>query len=333
MFSVLKNENNFTGIQSETEFNRLALSTFRYQVENNRLYRAWVQHLGVDAEQVHVPEQIPFLPIEFFKHQAVVCGEPSSQATRFYSSGTTGQIPSVHVVNNLALYEASFMAGFTRVYGPVEDYCILALLPNYLEREGSSLVYMVHHLIAASKHAESGFFLHQYQALANKLEQLRADAQKVMLIGVSYALLDLCDYHPRFNADAIVMETGGMKGKRAELLKPELHALLKKGFGVNSIHSEYGMTELLSQAYSQGDGRFECPPWMKVLIRRVDDPLSYCAAGKTGGINVIDLANRESCSFIATKDLGRVYEDGGFEIMGRYNQSDVRGCNLMVENY
>lgn len=330
---MLKNENIFTDIHSENEFNRLALSAFRYQFEHNSVYRAWVRQLGVKPEEVQLTEQIPFLPIQFFKQQTVVCGEPLPEATRFYSSGTTGQTPSVHIVNNLALYEESFMTGFTRVYGDPADYCILALLPNYLEREGSSLVYMAHHLIAASRHPESGFYLNQYQALANKLEALSLSSQKVLLIGVSYALLDLCDFHPHFNADAVVMETGGMKGKRKELLKPELHALLKKGFGVSTIHSEYGMTELLSQAYSQEEGRFRCPPWMKVMIRRVDDPLSLSPSGKTGGINVIDLANRESCSFIATQDLGRVFKDGSFEIMGRYNQSDVRGCNLMVENY
>ena len=330
---VLKNENIFRPSLTETEFEAQALATFRYQYAENRVYRQWVDCLGVKAAEVRELSSIPFLPIESFKTHEVVCGRIPSGALRFVSSGTTGSTPSTHIVNKAELYESSFSTGFSLFYGQPSSYCILALLPNYLERGSSSLVYMFHRLIEDSKHPLSGFILNEWEELKQRLHTLMQRKEKVLLLGVSYALLDLAESGIQLNENVIVMETGGMKGRRKEMLKQELHHELIRGLGVTHIHSEYGMTELLSQAYSKGGGIFECPPWMKIKIRQVDDPLSYCANGKTGGINVIDLANRESCSFIATKDLGRLNDNGSFEVMGRYQESDVRGCNLLVENY
>jgi len=247
----------------------------------------------------------------------------------FTSSGTTGTQVSKHFVPNLKLYEESFNRTFEQFYGPIEDYVVLGLLPSYLEREGSSLIYMVNHFIQNSKYPESGFYLNQWDKLAEKLNVLDQSGKKVLLIGVSFALLDLVENHQFSLKNTIIMETGGMKGRRKELIRTELHDQLKKGFGVSKIHSEYGMTELLSQAYSKGDGIFKCPSWMKVLIRDTEDPLTIINH-QTGGINIIDLANIKSCSFIATQDLGKVNNDGSFEILGRFDSSDIRGCNLMV---
>ncbi|NRA91720.1 MAG: acyl transferase, partial [Psychroserpens sp.] len=220
--------------------------------------------------------------------------------------------------------------GFQRFYGNIKDYVVLALLPSYLEREGSSLIYMVNDLIKSSQHPDSGFYLHNVDELKDKLEALDKSGQKVLLIGVSFALLDLIETYQFQLNNAVIMETGGMKGRRKEMIRTELHDTLKEGFGVSEIHSEYGMTELLSQAYSKGDGKFLCPPWMKLLVRDPEDPLQIRAYEKTGGVNIIDLANINSCSFIATQDLGRVYTNGSFEILGRFDSSDIRGCNLMV---
>jgi phenylacetate-coenzyme A ligase PaaK-like adenylate-forming protein len=317
-------------INSEEAFNELALTIFSLQYEKNEVYRRWVQLLNIRVETVQAVEQIPCLPIEFFKSQQVLSGPMGDNAKVFRSSATTGQVPSTHHVTDLALYEKSFLRAFEMFYGKPDEYCILALLPNYLDRDDSSLVYMFHHLIKASNHPLSGFFNKNEEALLQTIQKLKNSKGRVLLLGVSYALMDLSQ-KVKLNEQFIVMETGGMKGKRKELLKAELHAYLKKGFGLEEIHSEYGMTELLSQAYSKGAGQFTTPPWMRVLIREVTDPLSLNKNGKTGGVNVIDLANLNSCAFIATKDLGKWTKEGGLELMGRYDNSDVRGCNLMLD--
>jgi len=279
--------------------------------------------------KVNTLEKIPFLPIECFKTEKVYCGHTTPQQI-FTSSGTTGAQTSRHYVKELSLYEQSFRKGFEHFYGNVEDYVVLALLPSYLERTGSSLITMVADLIERSGSQYSGFYLNEYDRLAQRLQTLDASGKKVLLIGVSFALLDLITEHTFSLKNTIVMETGGMKGRRKELVREELHALLCKGFGVEMIHSEYGMTELLSQAYSAGKGIYKCVPWLKVLIRDTNDALSYLPTGKTGGLNIIDLANRESCSFIATQDLGKLYPDDTFEVLGRFDNADIRGCNLLI---
>lgn len=317
-------------LTNDQEFNNLTLSVFKFQYYNNGVYKAFADSLGTVPENIQHYSQIPFLPVEFFKSRDVICNAKVNDFIVFTSSSTTSQTPSRHLVSDITLYEKSFVKGFEKFYGRPSDYVILALLPNYLEREGSSLVYMFAKLIKLSNQQESGFFLDDYDKLISILERLKIEGRKTLLIGVTYALLDLAEKGLKLNDNFSVMETGGMKGKREELLKEELHLLLKQKLGVSAIHSEYGMTELLSQAYSKGDGIFECPPWMKVLIRDIDDPLSYLSENKTGGINVIDLANLNSCSFIATKDLGRLKGNGRFELMGRFDNSDIRGCNLMV---
>jgi phenylacetate-coenzyme A ligase PaaK-like adenylate-forming protein len=274
-------------------------------------------------------EQIPFLPIQFFKSHKVVSNSNNIQQT-FTSSGTTGMATSKHFVTDVSLYEESYRKGFSQFYGNIENYVVLALLPSYLEREGSSLIYMVEDLIQMTNNPESGFYLHNHEELIEKLSQLDSSGQGVILIGVTYALLDLIENHPFQLRNTIIMETGGMKGMRKEMIREELHAQLCQGFGVTAIHSEYGMTELLSQAYSLGNGVFECPSWMHILVRDTEDALTYVDPGKTGGINVIDLANVNSCSFIATQDLGKKNPNNSFEVLGRFDNSDIRGCNLMV---
>lgn len=259
----------------------------------------------------------------------VVSGEFEPQQI-FTSSGTTGMETSKHFVRALDLYTKSFRKGFEHFFGPVTNICVLALLPAYLERTGSSLVYMANDFISQSRHPLSGFYLDNLSNLSENLKKLEKQNRPTVLLGVSFALLDLIEQFPQKLHNTIVMETGGMKGRRKELTRDELHSILKSGFGLDKIHSEYGMTELLSQAYSKGDGLFNCPPWMQVLIREQADPMSYAPAGKTGGINIIDLANIDSCSFIATSDLGRLHTNGNFEVLGRFDSSDVRGCNLMV---
>jgi hypothetical protein len=273
--------------------------------------------------------QVPFLPIQFFKSHSVVSNKNPIQKT-FTSSGTSGLTTSQHLVTDVSLYEESYRKGFSQFYGNIEDYVVLALLPSYLEREGSSLIYMVEDLIQMTNNTESGFFLHNHEELIQKLQKLDSSGQNVILIGVTYALLDLIESQKFQLQNTIVMETGGMKGKRKEMIREELHEQLCIGFGVTAIHSEYGMTELLSQAYSLGNRVFECPSWMQILIRDTEDALSYVAEGKTGGINVIDLANINSCSFIATQDLGKKNSNNSFEVLGRFDNSDIRGCNLMV---
>ncbi len=285
--------------------------------------------MRVEKSYVKTIQQIPFLPIQFFKSHSVISNENSIQKT-FTSSGTSGEQTSKHYVTDVSIYEKSYQNGFSQFYGNIEDYVVLALLPSYLEREGSSLIYMVSDLIQKTKNSESGFYLHNTDALIDKLIVLDSTGKNVILIGVTYALLDLIEKHQFQLKNTIIMETGGMKGKRKELIREELHAQLCGGFGVSSIHSEYGMTELLSQAYSLGNGIFECPTWMQILIRDTEDALNYVENGKTGGINVIDLANINSCSFIATQDLGKKYPNTTFEVLGRFDNSDIRGCNLMV---
>lgn len=305
------------------------MKIFRHQFEHNEVYQKYCLLLQKDPSNVKHLTEIPFLPIEFFKSKEILSSIEPIQET-FTSSGTTGLATSKHHITDLSFYEYSFRNGFSKFYGNIEDYAVLALLPSYLERDGSSLIYMVNDLIEGSNHQDSGFYLNDYKALAKKLIELDSDGQNVLLIGVTYALLDLIELQ-KFNLkNTIVMETGGMKGKRKEMIREELHQILSEGFGVPKIHSEYGMTELLSQAYSLGDGIFECPPWMDIIIRDTEDPLTILEDGKTGGINVIDLANFNSCSFIATQDLGRKYPDYSFEVLGRFDNSDIRGCNLMI---
>ncbi|AWH75643.1 acyl transferase [Dokdonia sp. Dokd-P16] len=315
-------------ITTAPQFEEAALETFRFQFENNSTYRSFCDLLYKHPSEIKRSRDIPFLPIQFFKsHTILTSGSETSVV--FSSSGTTGSITSKHHVADLSLYEDSFRHAFAKAYGNPKDYVILALLPSYLERSGSSLIYMVDDLIKTSEHPDSGFYLNNLNELANKLDSLDKAGQKVLLIGVSFALLDLVESH-RFNLkNTIIMETGGMKGRRKELVRNELHEILCKGFGVSSIHSEYGMTELLSQGYSNGKGIFTTPPWMKVYTRDTEDALSLLEGTKTGGLNVIDLANRFSCPFIATQDLGRVYKDGSFTVIGRFDNSDIRGCNLM----
>ncbi len=316
-------------IKNEDEFNSAAISVFHHQYKNNAVYRQFCDFLATDPQSIGSAEQIPFLPIEFFKNKKVG-GDPLRADIVFSSSGTTSEEISKHYVQDVTLYEESFRQAFHRFYGRPDDYCILALLPSYLEREGSSLVYMVNDLIASSGHTDSGFYLHNLPELAEKLRGLEEKRTRTLLIGVSYALLDLADAHPMKLTHTTVMETGGMKGRRKEMIREDLHRRLCKGFGIERVHSEYGMTELLSQAYSTGEGVFLTPPWMKVLIRSTEDPLSLLETGRSGGINVIDLANFHSCSFIATQDLGRLGVNGTFEVLGRFDNADIRGCNLMI---
>lgn len=316
-------------IASKKEFEKTTLKVFRHQYDNNSVYQDFCNLLKKDKTNVKSIQDIPFLPIQFFKSHDVLSSTEPIQTT-FTSSGTTGMSTSRHLITDLQYYEESFRLGFSQFYGNIEDYVVLALLPSYLEREGSSLIYMVEDLIQASNQPDSGFYLNNYNELIEKLVTLDRQGQNIILIGVTYALLDLIETQDFSLKNTIIMETGGMKGRRKEIIREELHDILCKGFGVSKIHSEYGMTELLSQAYSLGDGVFECPPWMDILIRDTEDALSYIAYGKTGGINVIDLANINSCSFIATQDLGKKYTNQSFEVLGRFDNSDIRGCNLMV---
>ncbi len=316
-------------IQNKQEFTALSLAVFKHQFKNNKVYRSFCDLLFVHPSSISTIEEIPFLPIQFFKSRDVLSSLAEVQEI-FTSSGTTGSSASKHLVTDITLYKESYLKGFSHFYGNIEKYTILALLPNYLEREGSSLVFMVADLIQKSKKPESGFYLDNMQELAKKLIELDKIGQKTLLIGVSFALLDLIEMQQFNLKNTIIMETGGMKGRRKELVREELHAILKNGFGVTEIHSEYGMTELLSQAYSKGNGTFDCPPWMRVVARDTEDALTILPEGVSGGLNIIDLANYNSCSFIATQDLGKVHANGAFEIMGRFDNSDIRGCNLMV---
>lgn len=325
---LLHNNHKVFSIHNGAAFTAAALELFHFQYEHNEVYRAYVQALGVDPSRVNTVEAIPFLPVRFFKSHEVrtTVFEPEQV---FESSGTTTTVNSHHAVKDISLYEQSFFQCFEKFYGNVQDWCIIGLLPSYLERGHSSLVYMVDKLVKSSGHAQSGFYLHELEQLRNVLQQLEAAQQPTLLIGVTYALLDMAEQFPLELQHTTIMETGGMKGRRVEMVRPALHAALQQGFGVKQIHSEYGMTELLSQGYSKGEGIFECPGWMKILVRDEEDPLQVRQAGN-GIINVIDLANIYSCAFIATDDVGRLYEDGRFEVLGRMDGSDIRGCSLLT---
>lgn len=313
----------------EDEFNGLALELFSFQHRGNELYREFCGLLGVDPFKIRHYSEIPFLPAEFFKSHEIVTGKHDRFEKVFTSSGTTGMEPAKHHVADLSIYEESYRKAFAHFYGDPSGYCFLALLPGYLERPGSSLVHMMNGLISDGGEG-SGFFLRDTGRLATALQDLTAAGKRIFLFGVSFALLDLSERHPVAIPGAIVMETGGMKGRQKELVREELHERICRGLGVECVHAEYGMTELLSQAYSIGKGLFRTPPWMRVMARDVNDPLDILAPGVTGGLNIIDLANVHSCGFIATQDLGKVYEDGGFEVLGRYDHSDIRGCSLLV---
>jgi len=309
-------------------FNEKAMRIFQYQYSNNRVYKTWNDILQVDIASISSLSNIPFLPISFFKTHKIVCSVFQPEYI-FESSGTTQSVTSRHYVKDAALYRKSFLNVFKIFYGDVKDWCIIGLLPSYLERKNSSLVVMVNELIHQSNHADNGFYLYELEKLKDVLLRLENNQQKTLLIGVSFALLDFAEQYPLQLKYTTVMETGGMKGRRKEITRQEMHSILCNNLGINKVHSEYGMTELLSQAYSKGDGIFYCPPWMKVFVRGEDDPLLIRETGR-GVLNIIDLANIYSCSFIATDDVGTVYEDGSFEVIGRMDNSDVRGCSLMT---
>ena len=322
-------QNAVFNIQNQSDFKTCALQVFRHQFKNNAIYRSFCDLLYIHSSDVKEVEEIPFLPIQFFKSHAVLSSTQAVKET-FTSSGTTGSSVSKHMVTDLSWYTKSYTKGFEHFYGPIEEYTVLGLLPNYLERDGSSLIYMVDDFIKKSNKPASGFYLNNLTELSKTLIALDKKGEKVLLIGVTFALLDLIERQQFKLQNTIIMETGGMKGRRKEMIREELHEILCAGFGVSKIHSEYGMTELLSQGYSSGDGVFDCPPWMKILARDTEDALTMVGTNKTGGLNVIDLANYNSCSFIATQDLGKVDNNGSFEVLGRFDHSDIRGCNLMV---
>ena len=311
----------------QLSFNGKAIQVLQYQYANNPVYRQWNEFLNTDIASVSSLNAIPFLPIPFFKTHKVACGDFVPEHI-FESSGTTQPATSRHYVKTGAIYRQSFFKGFEMFYGNIKDWCIIGLLPSYLERNNSSLVLMVDELINASGHVKSGFYLDDFKGLNQTLQLLESRKQKTLLIGVTFALLDFAEQFPMQLEHTTVMETGGMKGRRSELTREEVHAVLCKQLGLKTVHSEYGMTELLSQAYSKGGGKFLCPPWMKVLVRDEEDPLAVMEDGK-GVLNIIDLANIDSCAFIATDDAGIVHTDGSFEVIGRVDNSDVRGCSLL----
>jgi len=318
-------------IKDQSEFDEMALEIFNHQYSKNLIYNEYINNLGKNPVEIKSVTEIPFLPVEFFRNKKIVTGDLPVEMI-FESSGTTGVTPGKHFVNDLRLYEKSFLKSFNLFYGDPGEYLITALLPSYTERESSSLVYMIGHLIQKSRHPLSGFYRDNTEELIKAIMRTKDENQKILLLGVSFALLDLAENQAPDLSCVIVMETGGMKGRRKEITRSELHTILKEKFNLSSIHSEYGMTELMSQAYSKGEGKYYCPPWMKVLLRDPHDPLfTSTETGQTGGINIIDLANINSCSFIATSDLGRLHEDGGFEVLGRFDNSDIRGCNLLAE--
>ncbi len=330
MFNNKSIVNRIFSLISSHEFNELALEIFRYQVQHNQIYRIFNEGLKADYHLIDHYQDIPFLPVGFFKTHRIISGNNIQQLV-FKSSGTTGKLQSKHYVVDQKIYEMSFRKTFELFYGNIKDYCILALLPSYLERGDSSLIYMVNDLIKNTGNSESGFYLKNVDELILKLRKLSNNGQKTIMLGVSFALLDLVQRHQIKLPDNIsVMETGGMKGRKKEMIREELHEILCLGLGVKKIHSEYGMTEILSQSYSLGNGKFRSPPWKKILIRDINDPLTLLPENHSGGINIIDLANIHSCSFIATQDVGRVNSDGSFEVLGRFDNSDIRGCNLML---
>jgi hypothetical protein len=320
---------NIFSIAGDTQFEEMALEIFRHQVQQNAVYREFINARRLDPEKITRIHDIPFLPIEFFKTRDVICGKTLPQAI-FLSSGTTGATRSRHMVTDLRIYRHSLVNGFKRVYGDPENVQFLSLVPTPDQAPDSSLVYMLRHLMDLSLSPENGFFLASHSGLKARLIQKHAPGKIIVLIGLAYALLDFAEKHPGSYGSVIVIETGGMKGHRTEMIRQELHEKLCKLLGVEKIHSEYGMTELLSQAWSTGNGHFQTPPWMKVMIRETTDPLSWARTGDTGGINIIDLANYHSCSFIATQDLGRMLPGGKFEVLGRFDEAEARGCSLML---
>lgn len=326
---ILPQQQAIFSIVNEVQFLENALQIFRFQAEHCAVYNTYLSYLKINPQQIKTLEEIPFLPIEFFKTHTVLSQNQNPEVT-FSSSGTTGITTSRHLVTDVSWYKNSFRKGFEQFYGDIKNYAFLALLPSYLEREGSSLIYMVEDLIAETSNPNSGFYLYNDDELYQKLTQLQEQKQPTILIGVTFALLDFIEEYQLNFPELILMETGGMKGRRKEMIREELHQTLCQGFGVPAIHSEYGMTELLSQAYSLGGGLFHCVPWMKVLIRDTNDPFTLLPNGKIGGINVIDLANINSCSFIATQDLGKIHDNNAFEVLGRFDFSDIRGCNLLI---
>lgn len=333
MSNYLSNRINFEDsvfkITDSGLLNEVSLQIFHFQYENNSVYREYVNLLKTDVSKILEINQIPFLPIRFFKSRIIKTGKWEEQII-FTSSGTSGNQTSKHFVRELSLYEKSFLNGFKHFYGDPKEFVILALLPSYLEREGSSLIYMTEKLIHLTQKKESGFFLNETDQLFELLKVLENKNQKTILLGVSFALLDFCEKYSIDLKNTMVMETGGMKGRRQEITRNELHSVYKKFLHIENVHSEYGMTELLSQAYSKGDGKFNCPPWMKIIVTNINDPREILSIGKTGRINIVDLANIDSCAFISSDDMGKINSDGSFEISGRIDQSDVRGCNLLV---
>jgi len=319
----------FLKIVSTSDFDREVVATFQYQYNNNVVYRSYCDLINISPTDVQRAGDIPYLPIGFFKSHPVQSFKGKPIKT-FSSSGTTTSINAQHHLADLSNYQASFQATFEKFYGSPKDWAILALLPSYMEREGSSLIYMMDSLMGQSKNLHSGFYLKDLAQLHTVLLQLEQQKTPTLLLGVSFALLEFTEKYSMNLSSTIVMETGGMKGRRKELTREELHQKLQKGFGVSTIHSEYGMTELLSQAYSKAKGRFQCPNWMQVTPFEINDPFTPTEKGKIGRLNIIDLANQESCAFIATDDLGRSFSDGTFEVMGRLDASDIRGCNLLV---
>ena len=320
---------NFWEVNSSSSFEKLAFDTFNLQYEKNTVYRSFCSLINISPCDIKKVEDIPHLPISFFKSKKVISFEKEPM-DYFSSSKTSGLEPSKHFYRNLEDYTKSFTKGFENFYGKFSNYVFLGLLPSYTERKNSSLIFMVNELIQKSRHIESGFYLDNFKDLVQKINFLESRGQKTILLGVSYALLDLLE-HQRFNLkNTLIMETGGMKGKRKEITRMELHKILSEGFGCKKIHSEYGMTELLTQAYSNGDGIFECQPWMRVSIREKQDPFQPLQNGEIGGINIIDLANRDTCAFIATDDIGKVHSNQKFEVLGRFDHSEARGCNLML---
>lgn len=339
MFSVQKNlqmECEFdakTWKNDASYFNECAVRLFQYQYQHNKIYREYVDLLRVQVENISHWQHIPFLPISFFKSHQLQSGNWVPE-TWFESSGTTGTQTSRHFVRQMETYRSSFMEGFRLFYGAPSDWCIIGLLPAYLERQHSSLVVMTDALIKASGHPKSGFYLYNHEELAKVLQQNEQTGQKTWLIGVTFALLDFAEKFPMELKHTVVLETGGMKGRRRELTRAEIHEVLRAQWKLDHVHAEYGMTELFSQAYSSGNGLFNCPPWMKVVLREEDDPLALVnpkASGSvSGAINIIDLANVDSCAFIATEDVGRLHPDGRFEVLGRMDNTDIRGCSLLV---
>jgi phenylacetate-coenzyme A ligase PaaK-like adenylate-forming protein len=312
-------------------FADFAKELFNYQYNSNPVYREYVEGIDVDPAKVERPEDIPFLPISAFKHRIVKTGSWKEEMI-FESSGTTGIETSKHYIEDLEFYKDISTAIFKQFYGDSQEYVILALLPSYLERDNSSLIYMVNNLISMSNSEDSGFYLSNLEELNDKLTSLLTSShKKIMLWGVTFALLEFADKYPMNFKETIIIETGGMKGRGEELIRAEIHAILKQRFKVEQVHSEYGMTELLSQAYALKDGIYQCPPWMQVLTREINDPFCLTESGQQGVVNIIDLANIHSCAFIDTEDLGRVHEDGSFEILGRLDNSDMRGCNLLLD--